>query len=590
MILSRWLATIGLAGVLATGLRADDPPVGTKVADKLAALRKEQQDAEAAFGKATESLQENAEGLRKYDELLKPFNRGQSERFAAAVEIAKADPKSDTAVAALEWVLTIPRSHTLPAGIAAMEEVANRHAADARVGKLVASVGNAPPPAERHPQEAAAAWAMIEAVAKNNPDKTIRAQAALAQAFKAKAAYDFAARRNRPDAEQLASAAEEAYESLIREYGDCPRLIRENGGTVGEPARRDLYELRNLRVGKVAPEIEAEGVDGKPFKLSDYRGKVVAVIFWASWCAPCMAEVPYERDMTERLQGKPFTIVAVNGDLEREKAAEVMAKQRMTWPSFWNGTGGPDGPISRAWNVRFWPTVYVLDAQGVIRFKHARGKDLEEKVNGLIAELDTKHKSPVSSGSPDDQTVPDQSVPEDWKLLYRERFDAAASADWRLKHGTWKIIDGAWQGAEDPTAHHATVARHPFEYRDARFEVDFRFDGADRVVFSITGAKGGLCRVHITPGSLRVLKDAHFPDGSEQTEELSATKLALQTGVWHHARIELRGTEVKAQIGEVTGGGRREEFDVPKVGFALVVGGRTASFRDLCVYAPAKPD
>ena len=182
---------------------------------------------------------------------------------------------------------------------------------------------------------------MIDAVGKNNPDKTTRAQAALAKVSKAKAAYDFAAHRNRPDAEKLASNAEGAYESLIKEYGDCARLIREKSGTVGELAQRDLFELRNLRVGKVAPEIEAEGVDGKTFKLSDHRGKVVALIFWASWCGPCMAQVPHEREMTERLKGKPFTIVAVNGDLTREKAAEVMVRQKMRWPSFWNGSGGP---------------------------------------------------------------------------------------------------------------------------------------------------------------------------------------------------------------------------------------------------------
>jgi thiol-disulfide isomerase/thioredoxin len=141
-----------------------------------------------------------------------------------------------------------------------------------------------------------------------------------------------------------------------------------------------------MRVGKVAPEIEAEGVDGTKFKLSDHRGKVVAVIFWASWCGPCMADVPHEREMTERLKGKPFTIVAVNGDDKREKAAEVMATEKMTWPSFWNGRDGADGPISKAWNVRGWPTVYVLDAKGVIRFKGLRGKELEEKVKLLLEE------------------------------------------------------------------------------------------------------------------------------------------------------------------------------------------------------------
>jgi hypothetical protein len=88
--------------------------------------------------------------------------------------------------------------------------------------------------------------------------------------------------------------------------------------------------------------------------------------------------------------GKPFTIVGINGDDKREKAAEVMAKEKMTWPSFWNGEGGPDGNVAKAWNVRSWPTVYVLDAKGVIRFKGPRGKLLEEKVNVLLDEMGKK--------------------------------------------------------------------------------------------------------------------------------------------------------------------------------------------------------
>jgi thiol-disulfide isomerase/thioredoxin len=156
---------------------------------------------------------------------------------------------------------------------------------------------------------------------------------------------------------------------------------------VGEFGQRELFELRHLRVGKVAPEITAEGVDGKPFKLSDHRGKVVVLVFWACWCGPCMRLVPHEREMTERLKGKPFTIVAVNGDEKRATAAEVMTKEKMTWPSFWNGSDGPQGPISKAWNVRGWPTMYVLDEKGVIRFKDLRGKELEEKVNLLMEEM-----------------------------------------------------------------------------------------------------------------------------------------------------------------------------------------------------------
>jgi thiol-disulfide isomerase/thioredoxin len=295
-------------------------------------------------------------------------------------------------------VLTIPRSYYLPAGLAAMEEVTKHHAANPKVGKLTAWVGYFPPHKKRNPNEAAAAWAMIDAVAKTNPDKAARAQAELARALATKRTYDELAHEHGYDpksemAAKLLAFSQTAiveYQALIKEYGDQPRLAREKGGTIGEFAARELYELEHLTLGRVAPEIECVGVDGKPIKLSDHRGKVVAVVFWASWCGPCMADVPHEREMTERLHGKPFTIVGINGDDKREKAAEVMAKERMTWPSFWNGDGGPEGNVAKAWNVRAWPTVYVLDAKGVIRYKGPRGKLLEEKVNILLDAMDKK--------------------------------------------------------------------------------------------------------------------------------------------------------------------------------------------------------
>jgi thiol-disulfide isomerase/thioredoxin len=166
--------------------------------------------------------------------------------------------------------------------------------------------------------------------------------------------------------------------------------MREGQRTLGEEAKQELYELKFLRVGKTAPDVEGDAVEGAKFKLSDHRGKVVLVNFWASWCGPCMAMVPHEREMVAKFKDRPFVIVGVNGDDDRAKAKEVMEKEKMTWPSFWNGDKGPDGPLSRAWNVRGWPTIYVLDAKGVIRAKDLRGKELEAAVEELLKETEGK--------------------------------------------------------------------------------------------------------------------------------------------------------------------------------------------------------
>lgn len=96
---------------------------------------------------------------------------------------------------------------------------------------------------------------------------------------------------------------------------------------------------------------------------------------------------PHERSLVERLKGKPFALIGVNSDPDKVPLKKRMVKEKITWRSFWNGPKGTDGPISRAWNVRGWPTIYVLDHRGVIRFKGVRGAQMDNAVALLLKEL-----------------------------------------------------------------------------------------------------------------------------------------------------------------------------------------------------------
>ena len=99
---------------------------------------------------------------------------------------------------------------------------------------------------------------------------------------------------------------------------------------------------------------------------------------------------PHERSLVEKLKDKPFALLGVNSDTDKEKLKKRMAEEKITWRSFWNGPDGTDGPIAKAWNVRVWPTIYVLDAKGIIRFKNLRGEQLEKAVEELLQEMEKK--------------------------------------------------------------------------------------------------------------------------------------------------------------------------------------------------------
>ena len=78
---------------------------------------------------------------------------------------------------------------------------------------------------------------------------------------------------------------------------------------------------------------------------------------------------PHERSLVEELKDKPFAILGVNSDKDLAALKPRLAEERITWRSFWNGADGTAGPIAKDWHVSGWPTVYVIDHEGVIRHK-----------------------------------------------------------------------------------------------------------------------------------------------------------------------------------------------------------------------------
>jgi hypothetical protein len=93
---------------------------------------------------------------------------------------------------------------------------------------------------------------------------------------------------------------------------------------------------------------------------------------------------PHERSLVARMKDKPFALIGVNSDKDLEKLKARMAEEKITWPSFHDGS--TSGPIASQWNVSAWPTIYVLDKSGVIRAKDVRGEELDSWVDKLLAE------------------------------------------------------------------------------------------------------------------------------------------------------------------------------------------------------------
>jgi len=97
-----------------------------------------------------------------------------------------------------------------------------------------------------------------------------------------------------------------------------------------------------------------------------------------------MATVPHERSLVEKMQGKPFALLGINLDINRETLKKVEQDKQINWRSWWDGRSGK---ISPQWAVHGLPTIYVLDDKGVIRFKGVRGQEMDAAVDKLLKEM-----------------------------------------------------------------------------------------------------------------------------------------------------------------------------------------------------------
>lgn len=197
------------------------------------------------------------------------------------------------------------------------------------------------------------------------------------------------------DLETLRHEAESYYDRVAKEFTDVRDLTGAPLGKLAQQKREDLHRQMEayahpILVGKPAPEIEGNDIEGKTFKLSDYRGKVVLLDYWGHWCPSCRAMYAQERSLVKRLEGQPFVLLGVNSDQDRAKLLEILAKEKITWRSFWDD-GSRQGRISTRWNIEGWPTLFLIDAKGALRHKYVGSpgeKVLDEEVDKLIAEIE----------------------------------------------------------------------------------------------------------------------------------------------------------------------------------------------------------
>jgi len=156
--------------------------------------------------------------------------------------------------------------------------------------------------------------------------------------------------------------------------GDAPKEVKERA----EGLLRKMEAL-----GKPLP-IKFTSVDGREVDLTKMEGKVVLIDFWATWCGPCVGEIPNVKKAYEKLHPKGFEIVGISFDTDKSKLSQFVEKQEMTWPQYFDGKQWGN-KFGQEYGINSIPAMWLLDKKGLLRDMNARGS-LEEKVEKLLAE------------------------------------------------------------------------------------------------------------------------------------------------------------------------------------------------------------
>src|SRR5579884_90495 len=119
-----------------------------------------------------------------------------------------------------------------------------------------------------------------------------------------------------------------------------------------------------LARARMAPAFAVTTLDGQRVSLDDFKGKVVLLDFWATWCAPCREALPHMQKIAKNFEGQPLVVLSVSLDDNEEKWKEFITKNGMTWMQYRDG--GFEGPVARMFSVNAIPHTFTIDADGVL--------------------------------------------------------------------------------------------------------------------------------------------------------------------------------------------------------------------------------
>jgi len=175
------------------------------------------------------------------------------------------------------------------------------------------------------------------------------------------------------------------YEQQLIAYADAIKdSFKDNLGV--QQFERQMAAAKPLSIGQHAPDFTIIGIDDKPIKLSDYKGRYVMLDFWASWCMPCRQENPNVVKQYAVYHAKGLNILGISLDQDKSKWQQAITADNLSWTHA-SDLKNFEGPTEVLYHIQAIPSNFIIDPNGIIVAKNVRGTDLEEFLNKTFNKL-----------------------------------------------------------------------------------------------------------------------------------------------------------------------------------------------------------
>lgn len=273
-----------------------------------------------------------------------------------ALKLAQDDPRDSTGFDALSFVLVHTSSYGGgPECSSAIKLLSEHHLDSPRLADLIPSLAYSGTEGQK----------MLQALAEKSGSGEVKALALFFQGNRIVRELESGDIEDDKQIDNMIRKATNYFEKAAREAPN----VKLGATTISKQVAVQLDSLKNMSfvlVGKPAPDVECADLSGKSVKLSSYKGKVVLLDVWATWCGPCRSMIPHERELVERLKKKPFTLLSVSCDRNQETLAKFLENEPMPWDHWFDG---PDGSVARTYRVQGFPSLFLIDHAGVLRKK-----------------------------------------------------------------------------------------------------------------------------------------------------------------------------------------------------------------------------